>query len=266
MGKVIQASYPISQWNREKSLHIYLPEIAEIPSAGFPVLYMHDGHNLFDPETSAFGSTWKVRETLEEWEKKSGTGMIVVGIDCPSIERFDEYSPWPNAEPDRLPPAFRIGRRLGGKGETYAKWIIHELKPWIQTHFPVDPSRTWMAGSSMGAVISLFTAFRFPGKIPKIGAFSPAAWFAEAELLSFLRNHANSAVGVWLDVGTAETSDPENPSFPEIYLSGARKIREVLTQAPIRNLAYREIPGAIHHETAWAERFPDFIRWLFRRN
>ncbi|HOW37548.1 MAG TPA: alpha/beta hydrolase-fold protein [Bacillota bacterium] len=266
MGQVIRASFWVSKWNREKSLHIYLPEIAEMPLSGFPVLFMHDGHNLFDPETSAFGSTWKVKETLEAWEKTSGIGIIVVGIDCPSIHRFDQYSPWPNADPEHLPPAFRIGRRLGGEGETYAEWIVSELKPWIQSHFPVDSSRTWMAGSSMGAVISLYTAFRFPGAIQKIGVFSPAVWFAEEELLAFLRNHENSEIGVWLDVGTEETSDSQNPAFPEIYLSGARKIHEIFTGVRIRDLRYREIPGGIHHETAWAERFPEFIRWLSTMN
>lgn len=263
MGKVIAASARIPALNREKGLHVYLPEGAVSGNRRYPVLYMQDGHNLFEAKDAAFGASWRVGETLDEWEGRTGRNCIVVGIDCPSLSRFDEYSPWKNEHPEALPEVFRTGRILGGEGEIYAEWLLGDLKARIDAEYPTDPKTTWMAGSSMGAVISLYAAFRFPGIVGKVGAFSPAVWFAEDSLLHFLAASVSPETGIWLDVGTEETSDPRDPEFPGIYLSGARKILEVLEKRNVSELVYREIPGGIHHESAWAERFPGFVRWLF---
>jgi predicted alpha/beta superfamily hydrolase len=116
----------------------------------------------------------------------------------------------------------------------------------------------------MGAYLSLYAGFLHPGTFARIGVFSPALWFAEASMLEFLANRKEPYPDVWLDVGTDETSDETDPGFPRIYLSGARRIRDLLTDKGVRNLAYREIPGAVHSETAWAARFPDFVHWLFQ--
>lgn len=264
MGRVITETVRIPSLGREKRLHVYLPDGAETGNRSYPVLYMQDGHNLFNADDAAFGTSWEVGMTLDAWERKTGRSCIVVGIDCPSLSRFDEYSPWKNEHPESLPEVFRCGRVLGGEGEDYADWFLGELKDSIDSRFPTDPKTTWLAGSSMGAVISLYAGFRHPGTVRKIGAFSPAAWFAETSLLDFLGRSARPEISVWVDIGTAETSDPKNPSFPEIYLSGARKIRQVLENRAVRELVYREIPGGIHHESAWAERFPGFVRWLFQ--
>ena len=264
MGRVITETVEIPSLGREKRLHVYLPDGAGTGNRSYPVLYMQDGHNLFDAKDSAFGSSWEVGQTLDAWERKTGENCIVVGIDCPSLLRFDEYSPWKNEHPESLPAVFRCGRVLGGEGEAYAAWFLGDLKKRIDSRYPTDRETTWLAGSSMGAVISLYAGFRHAENVRKIGAFSPAAWFAEASLLEFLARSARPEVGVWVDVGTAETSDPNDPSFPEQYLSGARKIRQALENRGTRELVYREIPGGIHHESAWAERFPGFVRWLFQ--
>lgn len=264
MGRVITETAEIPSLGRNKRLHVYLPDDAQTESRLYPVLYMQDGHNLFEARDAAFGVSWNVGAVLDDWERKTGTNCIVVGIDSPSLLRFDEYSPWKNERPENLPEAFRCGRLLGGEGEAYADWFLGELKARIDSRYPTDPDRTWLAGSSMGAVISLYAGFRHPETVRKIGAFSPAAWFAETSLLDFLQRRTRPDIGVWLDVGTAETSDPKDPSFPDTYLSGTRKIRQALETGGIRDLVYREIPGGIHHESAWADRFPGFVRWLFQ--
>jgi predicted alpha/beta superfamily hydrolase len=264
MGTLIMEKTRISSLNREKNMHIFLPSGYSAFSGGYPVLYMHDGHNLFDPSTSAFGAVWKVGETLDRMEKATGKACIVVGIDCPSPTRYDEYSPWPNPRMRDFHPSFPETRPVGGEGAAYVDWILQELKPDIDRRFRTEPSLTWMAGSSMGGLISLFAGFRHPEILSKIGVFSPAAWFAETELLKYLENLPYPDLGVYLDIGTAETSDAARPDFPEIYLSGARRIRKILEQNGQKNFWYREIPGGIHHETAWADRFPDFVGWLMK--
>jgi predicted alpha/beta superfamily hydrolase len=150
----------------------------------------------------------------------------------------------------------------GGEGAAYVDWLADVLKPFIDQTYPTDPGRTWIAGSSMGGLISLYAACRRPETFSRIGAFSPAVWFAESELLACLSSSFPKETGAYVDIGTQETSDADNPRFPAIYLDGARHVFDVLRKRGVENLLYVEDEGAIHHESAWERRFPMFLRWL----
>jgi predicted alpha/beta superfamily hydrolase len=155
MGRVLTLLTRIPTLDREKTLHIYLPTGYGKKNDHFPVLYMHDGHNLFDLKTSAFGSIWNVHLALDKLQKKYEKNVIVVGIDCPSPLRFNEYSPWVN-ERIKEYKSYLPQNRAGGEGDLYVDWIVRVLKPWIDQKYRTNPQETFMAGSSMGGLISLY--------------------------------------------------------------------------------------------------------------
>lgn len=244
-----------------KTVTLFLPDKPDQPETKLPLLVMHDGHNLFFPEQSAFGETWKVRECLEELERTTGKKLILAGIACPSISRYDDYSPFlADCDPQLL--GFVSTKPVGGQGDLYLDWINQKVIPNICANYPIDPARIFMAGSSMGGFISLYAGYRSPNIYRKVGAFSPALWFAEKAMTEFIEKSHNPKIGIYLDVGTNESSNPQVPNFPEIYLSGARRLYQLLKRLGTDNLLYLEEVGGIHAETAWARRFPKFCQWL----
>ncbi len=226
-----------------------------------PVLFMQDGHNLFDPRDTAYGASWNVHQALDRLSRAGLSAPIVVGVDGGSPHRFDEYSPWVSTNLGTVKALLGDGPH-GGEGAAYVDWLADDLKPFIDKTYPTDPDRTWIAGSSMGGLISLYAACRRPETFSKIGAFSPAVWFAETESLACLSTSFPADAGAYVDIGTMETSDPANPAFPTIYLDGARRVRDALRKRGVADLLYVEDEGAIHHESAWERRFPRFLRWL----
>ncbi|MDD5293705.1 MAG: alpha/beta hydrolase-fold protein, partial [Candidatus Izemoplasmatales bacterium] len=199
----------------EKRLQIYLPDDLS-DERPIPLIIMHDGHNLFDPETAAFGVTWEAKAALNQIAQ-TGHPMIVVGIEADPDRRFDEYAPWESTTLPQLMPW--LGDRVyGGKGADYIKWIVEELMPDIQASYPIDPSCISLAGSSMGGYISLYGGFKYPDVFSHVGCFSPAVWFNETGLSDFIQTHFASHLALYLDMGTDETSNPEVDDFPRIYL------------------------------------------------
>jgi len=260
MGKIIVFDTVIPRLERPKRIRVYLPG-GPAPETLRPVLFMHDGHNLFDPSTSAYGASWNVHVALDRLAATGVDVPVVVGIDCPSPKRFDEYSPWVNRHLGTFKPDLGLDVG-GGEGDVYVDWIADRLLPDVASRFPVDPARVSMAGSSMGGFISLYAACRRPETFRAIGAFSPAVWFAETDLLAALSASFPIATDVYLDIGTDETSDAGNPAFPQIYLEGARAVAKLLRDRGVLRLLYVEEAGAPHHETAWERRFPRFAEWL----
>lgn len=256
--------------DRMKTIRVFLPSTYYTePSQFFDVLYMHDGQNLFDPKTSSYGNHWKIPETLKELEQKSEIkGYIVVGIDCNNGEdgrkRLDEYSPWINSD---LSEYFGKGASAGGEGEAYVDFLVHTLKPYIDQHYRTNINRenTIIAGSSMGGVISLYAGFKYPVIFSKIGAFSTAAWFAKAELFEYIKNQfGKENLKIYLDIGTKEGSDQSKVDLENIYVKDSIELNDLLLNLglPEENLKFIIDEEAIHNEIAWANRFPDFIRWM----
>ena len=131
-----------------RNLYISVPdEIKEHPERTYPVVYMFDGHNLFFDEHATYGKSWGLKEYLEDHQ----VPVIVVGVECnhQGTGRLDEYSPY------RARSEFG---ELKGNGGIYMDWLVTELKPYIDSHYPTKPDRfhTFIAGSSMGGLMSLF--------------------------------------------------------------------------------------------------------------
>ena len=251
------------QLQNERHLLVYLP-----PSYGSgqrsPVLYMHDGQNLFDAATS-FVSEWHVDETLEQLATE-GLEAIVVGIPNAGDARRDEYSPF-----------YDERHRAGGRGDAYVRFIIETVKPLIDADFETRPERatTGIAGSSLGGFISLYAFFSAPHIFGFAGVMSPALPFADGALIEWVQ-HARPIPGLlYVDVGTRElafrrTDIPLLRPHSRRYVKLVRHLVHVLERKGYTRgstLCYVEEKGAEHNESAWARRFPHMVRfWLDERH
>lgn len=235
-----------------RDILVHLPSGA-FDSGGrrFPVLYMHDGQNLFDAATS-FAGEWQVDETLEELANE-GLELIVVGIPNGGDLRPDEYTPYP----------WRGGpREGGGLATTYLRYLVDRVKPSVDAAFPTRPEReaTGILGSSLGGTVSLWAAVEFGATFGIVGAMSPSVPPGQEPLLERLRSAAPRPDRVYLDVGGAEGDRG--------FRANVARIRDAFNAAGLRDgdsLRYVHEDGAIHHESAWARRLPDAFRHLFER-
>ncbi|HET7234691.1 MAG TPA: alpha/beta hydrolase-fold protein [Longimicrobium sp.] len=165
---VLDTAFPIPQLHRTRRVWVYLPPDYASSSKRYPVLYMHDGQNVFDDSTSGFGE-WGVDETLDSLYAAGDPGIIVVAVDHGGAKRLDEYSPFINP------------RHGGGEGDAYVDFLARTLKPFIDRRYRTRPGRlsTGVAGSSMGGLISLYAALKYPDVFGRAGIFSPALWFSD---------------------------------------------------------------------------------------
>jgi predicted alpha/beta superfamily hydrolase len=210
----------------------------------YPVLYMQDGQNLFNEQTAAFGE-WGVDECLDTLQKQTGKDCIVVGIDNGGDKRNNEYNPYDNAQ---------FGK---GEGNQYVEFLVKTLKPFIDGKYRTlkDAPHTYIAGSSMGALISLYAEIKYPNVFGSAGVFSPAFWIAP---------QLND------DIAKANWATMQRFYF---YAGGKESNTEVGDMDKVINLiqnknhteAYRSVyPLGQHNETYWRQEFDDFYRWLVR--
>ncbi len=230
-----------------RDILVYLPPSYEgTPERRYPVLYMHDGQNLFDASTS-FSGEWGVDETMQE---ASGAGIeaIVVGIPNLGEQRVAEYSPFVDPE---------YG---GGDGDAYLAFIVGTLKQRVDADFRTLPGRehTGIFGSSMGGLISLYGFFRHPEVFSFVGAMSPAFWFADRAIFDFVRRAPFNLGRIYLDVGTDEGMHT---------VRNTRRMRTLLHSRGYdagHQLLYVEDRGADHSERAWRRRLGRSLHFLLR--
>ena len=244
--------------DNRRDIVVYLPPSYLGSIRRYPVIYMHDGQNLFDAATSYAGE-WYVDETMEELAD-AGIEAIVVGIPNMGDRRFHEYIPFP--APD-LPDV---------QGDEYVTFIADTLKPIIDRDFRTlaDAASTGIAGSSLGGLISLYAMFRRPDVFGLAGVFSPALRWGQNGIFPFMRQVPYARGKIYVDVGTAEgiglvEGGPSQQSLASQYLAQVRKMNQLLLGKGYRigdNLLYVEEEGGIHHESAWARRLPYALRFL----
>lgn len=267
---IVLDDFKMPQLGCKRTVRIYLPVDYSISSKHYPVIYMHDGQNVFQDETATYGTCWNVGKTLDEMQQAGDIeGCIVVATDCgEGGERYNEYSPWKMDASFDLPSRHDAQLHLfGGEGDKYIQFLCETLKPYIDEHYRTKSQRefTTIAGSSMGGYISLYGAFTRSDVFSAAGVFSPAFWFNHAEMFSFVESaQASNAIRIYMDMGTNETSDQERADFADVYLNGSREMKLLLEERQLPSaLYYQEGVGHEHNEAAWALRFPDFARWTF---
>jgi predicted alpha/beta superfamily hydrolase len=216
----------------------------------YPVLYMHDGQNLFEPET-AFqkGEHWRVGETATRLiEDRRIEPLIIVGIYNTGEARLDEYTPTDDA---------KLG---GGQADDYGRMIIDELKPLIDRTYRtrVDRESTGIAGSSLGGLVSLHLAFHHPAVFGYAAALSPSVWWDRKAILKTIRGaRSKPKLRLWVDMGTAEgRRGLDDARLLKAALVGLGFVEGV-------DLHYAEYEGATHSEQAWSQRVGPMLEWLF---
>lgn len=244
-------AFPSSELGGTRRLWVYLPPGHDASDRRYPVLYMQDGQNLFDVATS-FAGEWEVDESLDTLAREGRlAGLIVVGVDNAGEARLDEYSPWRDRQ---------LG--TGGRGDAYAAFLVHTLKPYIDGTWRTlpDAAHTGIAGSSMGGVISLYAGLRHPEVFGRVGAFSPTFGFAARMPLRFVRAaRARSPQRVYLDMGAEETGHPvHDRELVDLTKAAASS----LTAGGYEVRMVVDAHGR-HHESSWAARFPEAVTWLF---
>jgi predicted alpha/beta superfamily hydrolase len=232
------------QLENTRDVLVYLPPSYGSGERRYPVIYMHDGQNLFDRATS-FGEEWEVDQTLEK-ASADGLEAIVVGIPNLGDERLNEYSPFVDA---------KLG---GGRGDLYLKFIVETIKPIIDRDFRTMPERgcTGIAGSSMGGLISLYAFFEYPDVFGFTGVMSPALWFADRAVFDVVEAAPYVPGRIYLDVGTNEGSEE---------LADVRRLRDLLTEKGYRggrDFLYVVEMGGAHNEAAWARRMRKQLQFL----
>jgi predicted alpha/beta superfamily hydrolase len=242
---VMDDNFYMPQLNRYRRIWLYLPPDYETSGKDYPVLYMHDGQNLFDLYTS-FAGEWEVDETLNALFGEGKEVPIVVGIDNGGAHRLDEYSPWVNAQ---------YG---GGEGDLYAQFIIETLKPYVDENYRTRPERayTGVMGSSLGALISHYMVIKYQEVFGIAGVFSPSFWFSDSCYSIVSEMGSQHPVRYYLMGGTNESGG----------LTGQmEEMMQTLLEAGFdeSQLQMKIVQGGQHNEQLWRTQFGEAYEWMF---
>jgi len=244
--------------NNDRDVLVYLPANYESDEEKrYPVLYLHDGQNLFDGATSFIpGQEWRIDETAQRLIAAGKIEpLIIVGVYNTGKDRINEYTP---AEDPKY--------KLGGKADLYGRMLVEELKPFIDSHYRTkrDAKSTGLGGSSLGGLVSLYLSLKYSNVFGRAAVVSPSVWFANKQIVRYVEAVPKKpSVRIWLDIGTKEgqTSDEAQQS-----LRDARLLRDTLIKKGWRSgkdLDYFEAEGAEHNEGAWAARVERILTFLF---
>ncbi len=235
-----------------RDLIVYLPPGYVSDERRYPVCYLHDGQNLFDPGTAFLGNDWGLRGTIDALIERGGIQpLIVVGIYNTGEQRINEYT------------HVRDRRGQGGQARAYGSMITRELKPFIDREYRTlpDSANTGLGGSSLGGLVSVYLGLLEPDIFGNIIAMSPSVWWAGRSILRYVRKiQHHTGQKMWLDVGSHEGDRPE------IALKDVRDLRDALLSTGWRagrDLKYFEDSGAQHTEKAWGTRISNALRFLF---
>jgi predicted alpha/beta superfamily hydrolase len=242
---IMADNFEMPQLGRTRRIWLYLPPDYETSGTNYPVLYMHDGQNLFDDSTS-FAGEWHVDETLNAFYDQGLRVPIVVGIENGGEFRQAEYTPWEHPPYD------------SGDGKLYMEFVVETLKPYVDQNYRTFPGRdyTGIMGSSLGGLISHYGAMAYQDVFSKAGVFSPSFWFSDS-VYSFTREAGRQdAMRIYLMCGGGEGLGTINDmiDMQDTLLASGFSENE---------LSLTVIPGGQHNETLWSQDFGDAYKWLF---
>ncbi len=239
--------------DKVRNAYVYLPAMAEAdPGLRFPVLYMFDGHNVFFDADATYGKSWGMKEYLEA----TGTPLIVAAVECnhgTHGERLSEYSPF-----DLRAREFGT---LPGRGHETMEWFVNSFKPYIDSRYPTLPDRehTFIAGSSMGGLMSLYAVTAYNSVFSRAAALSPSVMVNVEKLDGLLRSAPiEPGTVVYMDYGSREMG-----RFPGLKLEKRfGKVASTLMERGVFVTA-RIVPGGEHCEASWEKQIPFFMDTLF---
>lgn len=223
----------------------------------YPVLYLHDGQNVFDAATSFAGVEWGADETAQRLIEKGWIEpLIIVAVANTGLQRIHEYAPTRGV----IDSSARRKRRSRGWLRRYGRFLIEELKPFIDRTYRtrIDPGSTGLGGSSLGGLATLALGLWFPHVFNRLAVLSPSVWWDECVACRMVGElPGRLPLKIWLDTGTSEAG-----------WERARELRNQLLAKGWRldhDLQYTEVEGGDHSERAWAARFEAVLRFLYPR-
>ena len=235
-----------------RHVFVYLPPRYDFsPERRYPVLYMQDGQNLFDPALAFIhGQDWRLDETAQRLiETGAIEPLIIVGVDHAGIGRTGEFA-----------PTVDLRHKEGGKADAYGAMLVTELKPWIDAHYRTRPdaASTGLGGSSMGGLLSLFLALTRPDVFGRAAVMSPSLWWDRRHIIALARAlERKPPVRLWLDCGSEE-------GYSTVH--NVRILKNILIRCGWRmdaDLSYREVEGGRHSEADWGARAGEMLKFLF---
>ncbi|EHJ51536.1 alpha/beta hydrolase [Streptococcus macacae] len=258
--------FDVPYYDEKRRIRVLLPKDYDKEDwAHYPVLYMHDGQNVFYSKESFSGYSWKIIPTIKN--HKELPKLIVVGIDNAGDNRLNEYAPW-MTDVGTTPETASVG----GDGMAYGKWLVHSIKPFIDQTYRTKPEaeHTLLAGSSMGGIITAYMGAAYPHVFGNLGVFSLASWFSERDFLRFINHHPlDKDSKVFIQVGTKEGDDVDeafSPNMNQAYIDCTLHYYQTLlhTGLPMENIDLHIMANEIHHEKYWADHFIDFLRFTLK--
>jgi predicted alpha/beta superfamily hydrolase len=233
----------------ERTILVYLPPGYKARAARrYPVLYLQDGQNVFDKATS-FAEEWHVDETAQSLiEAGQIEPLIVVAIYNTGKHRVDEYTPT------------KVADKGGGSADRYGRMLVEEIKPLIDEKYKTLPSAasTGLGGSSLGGLLTLHLALKYPTAFNRLAVLSPSVWWDNRVIVREVESLPSKLpLKIWLDVGTGEG--------PQV-VADARKLRDALIAkgwVVDHDLRYHEAEGGQHNEQSWAARVGGVLKFLY---
>ena len=238
--EVIDEAFYMPQLDRHRRIWVYKPTGYYQTDKQYPVVYMHDGQNLFD-EAIAFGEEWGVDDTLNSMLAE----CLIVGIDN-SEHRMQEYN-------------YNDHGEYGpGEGKQYMEFIVQTLKPAIDLNFRTlaDRKHTQIAGSSMGGLISLYGAMHHPEIFGGAGVFSPSLWLVPdvaKDLKPLAEGNKDYPQRYYFYGGEKESED---------MVENINKVADFLLAYPQYAVDVDILPEGEHSEYHWRNKFPDYYAWF----
>ena len=231
------------QLNTSKKIWVYLPKNYSTSTKKYPVIYMHDGQNLFDAKTSYVGE-WNVDETLDSLSAQ----VIVIGIEHGGEKRMEELTPFKNE---------KYG---GGNADKYLEFIVKTLKPYVDKTYrtKTNANNTCLWGSSLGGLVSFYGALKYPEVFGKVVCFSPSFWFNRKEIFDLMERTKKYRTKIYFLCGDHEGDDDmvNDLNAMEYQINTKRCECKMLNKKII-------VKDGQHNEKLWREGFKKAYLWLF---
>lgn len=263
---IIPHSIDVPYYDEPRRVRVLLPRDYETNlEETYPVVYMHDGQNVFYSKEAFSGYSWKLLPLIKT--NLMLPKMIIVAIDNAEINRLDEYGPW---EYD-LKKELESGHS-GGMGIKYGEWVVNTVKPFIDSTYRTKSERehTLLAGSSLGGLITAYMGAAYPHVFGSIGIFSLASWLSESAFLSFIDSHPlHPETKVYIQVGTHEGNETDeafiDKSINQAYIDSSLWYYQTLlrNKHDMNKIWLRILADEHHFEKYWADHFGEYLMFNF---
>ncbi|MGO9124597.1 MAG: alpha/beta hydrolase [Terriglobales bacterium] len=245
-------------YRNTRLLRVWLPPDYEAPENSarrYPVFYLNDGQNLFDPATAFAGVEWEVDETADRLIREEKIPpLIIVGIDNATVERIKEFFPYRSFSPPVLRP----------QGKHYPDFLMNEIMPFVWERYRISrgPENTGLGGSSLGALIALYTVMDRPGVFGSLLLESPSLFVSSRRILKYSRYFQPWPEKIFIGVGTREAGREDKDRQ---VVEDVRELQRIMHRAGLGDdrLKVRIDVGAGHNEAEWGKRFPEALDFLF---